>query len=159
MRVSELDEAEWRKTDGGFIQGCSHTGLLLNHKVRNKIVMECVQRLRSVHHKSIVVCGVSGLLVGPQVCEILNKNLVIVRKKDEKRNSYSDFDVEGCNPMEFVILDDLSCSGSTIKHILRTLHKEYYRVDCVGAYFYLQDQCAYRNCPDRFVEEFNINYL
>ena len=160
MKVSELDEAEWRRTDGGFIQGCAHTGLLLNHKVRNKIVMECVGRLRSIEAlDSIVVCGTSGLLVGPQVSEILNLNLVIVRKPNETSSSYSDFDVEGTHPSRYIILDDLICSGKTVRNILRAINSEYYRVECLGAYFYLQDQCAYRNCPDKFVYDFNINYL
>ena len=160
MRVSELDEAEWRRTDGGFIQGCAHTGLLLNHKVRNKIVMESVSRLRHIEGlDSIVVCGTSGLLVGPQVAEILDKNLVIVRKKHETKSSYSDFDTEGVHPSRYIIFDDLCCSGRTVTHILRTLNKEYNRIHCLGAYFYLQDQSAYRNCPDKFVQEFNINYL
>ena len=160
MRVKELDETEWRRTEGGFIQGCSHTGLLLNHKVRNQIIMECVVRLRSIEAlDSIVVCGTSGLLVGPQVSEILNLNLVIVRKKHETKSSYSDFDTEGVHPARYIILDDLCNSGRTVNHILRTLNKEYNRIYCLGAYFYLQDQTAYQNCPEKFVYEFNINYL
>ena len=160
MRVKELDETEWRRTEGGFIQGCSHTGLLLNHKVRNQIIMECVVRLRSIEAlDSIVVCGTSGLLVGPQVSEILNLNLVIVRKKHETKSSYSDFDTEGVHPARYIIFDDIVCSGRTVNHILRTLNSEYNRIYCLGAYFYLEDQCAYQNCPEKFVQEFNINYL
>jgi adenine/guanine phosphoribosyltransferase-like PRPP-binding protein len=157
MRVKEMDDNSWRRVTGGYIGGSSHTSLLLNHNIRNKIIMECVGRLRSVDHDCIVVCGTSGLMVGPQVCEILQKNLVIVRKKDER--SYSNFGIEGAYSPRFVILDDLICSGSTIQHILRTINNEYYRMECLGAYFYLQDQCAYQNCPEKFVTKYNINYL
>ena len=157
MRVKELDDNSWRKVSGGYIGGCSHTSLLLNHKIRNRIIMESVSRLRSVEHDCIVVCGTSGLLVAPQVCEILQKNLVIVRKNNER--SYSDFSIEGAYSPRFVIFDDLICSGDTLKHIISTINNEYYRNECLGAYFYLQDQCAYQNCPEKFVEKYNINYL
>ena len=160
MRVKELDDNSWRKVSGGYIGGCSHTSLLLNHKIRNKIIMESVSRIRNIDGlDSIVVCGTSGLLVGPQVSEILNLNLVIVRKKHETKSSYSDFDTEGVHPARYIIFDDIVCSGRTVNHILRTLNSEYNRIYCLGAYFYLEDQCAYQNCPEKFVDEFNINYL
>ena len=157
MRVKEMDDNSWRRVDGGYIGGSSHTSLLLNHNIRNKIIMECVGRLRSVDHDCIVVCGTSGLMVGPQVSEILQKNLVIVRKQHD--SSYSNFCIEGAYSPRFVILDDLICSGKTIDYILRVINNEYYRIECVGAYFYLQDQCAYQNCPEKFVNTYNINYL
>lgn len=134
-----------RKTsDGKYIQGASHTCHVLNHKERNKIIIKAVCDLRKISDTfdSIACCGVSGLLVAPQVCEILNKNLVIIRKQNEKR--YSDFCVEGVNPGRYVILDDLICSGNTIKYIINSIKEENTRSICIGAYFYLPKDCAYR---------------
>ena len=50
MSVQELDDKSWRKVEGGYIGGCSHTSLWLNNTIRNQSVMECVGRLRSVEH-------------------------------------------------------------------------------------------------------------
>lgn len=125
-----------RKTpDGRIIQGCGHTSLLLNHKERNAIVMKSVSELRGLDFDSIVCCGTSGLLVAPQVCEILNKNLIIIRKKNVK--SYSSFVVEGVCPSTYVVLDDLVCSGATIKYIREIMFEEYTYAHCLGVYLYL----------------------
>ena len=134
-----------RRTDSGqFIQGSSHICHVLNHKIRNKIIIKAVCDLRKIQNTfdSIACCGVSGLVVAPQVCEILNKNLIIVRKYNENR--YSDFSVEGANPGRYVILDDLVCSGKTLKHIISSIKEESITSICLGAYFYLPKDCAYR---------------
>lgn len=143
----EVDE--FRRTDSGkIIQGASHTCRVLNHRNRNKIIIKAVCDLRKISNQfdSIVCCGVSGLVVAPQVCELLDKNLVIVRKKNEER--YSHFAVEGVNPTTYIILDDLVCSNNTIKHIIKTIKEESTRSICIGAYFYIPEECAYRNNAD-----------
>lgn len=134
-----------RKTDDGkYIQGASHTCNVLNHKERNKIIIKAVCDLRKISDSfdSIACCGVSGLLVVAQVAELLNKNIIVVRKGEQ---CYSEFRTEGVAPFRYIILDDLICSGSTVKHIKRVLKDEYYRSSCVGVYCYLPKECAYRN--------------
>ena len=122
--------------------------------------MECVGRLRSIEAlDSIVVCGTSGLLVGPQVSEILYLNLVIVRKPNETSSSYSDFDVEGTHPSRYIILDDLVCSGSTVKYIIKTIKDETPISKCIGVYSYMRDQCAYRKYPQYCKRDLGIDYL
>lgn len=145
MNILNMTIENVRKTvDGKYIQGSSHTCHVLNHKSRNKIIIKAVCNLRKISDSfdSIACCGVSGLVVAPQVCEILNKNLIIVRKYNENR--YSDFSVEGANPGRYVILDDLVCSGKTLKHIISSIKEESIRSICLGAYFYLPKDCAYR---------------
>lgn len=135
---------EFRKTDDGkVIQGASHTCRVLNHKNRNKIIIKAVCDLRKIQDQfdSIVCSGISGLLVAPQISELLNKYLVVIRKKNEK--CYSEFPMEGVTPFRYVIVDDLICSGSTIKHIKNTIYEDSPRARCVGAYFYIPDECAY----------------
>jgi adenine/guanine phosphoribosyltransferase-like PRPP-binding protein len=127
--------------DGKIIGGCSHTSILLNHKERNKIVMEAVQILRNYTFDSIACCGTSGLLIVPQISEILNKHIVVVRKPSEKR--YSPFDMEGVIPNTYIIVDDLVCSGRTIRLIKNSVKNESPQSKCVGAYFYLPQECAY----------------
>jgi adenine/guanine phosphoribosyltransferase-like PRPP-binding protein len=134
---------EHRKTDdGGYIQGASHTCWVLNHKARNKIIIKAICDLRKISNSfdSIACCGVSGLMVVPQIAELLNKNIVVVRKGEP---CYSEFRTEGAAPFRYVILDDLICSGSTVKHIKKVIKDEYTRSYCIGIYCYLPKECAY----------------
>ena len=136
---------EYRKThDGKIIQGASHTCRVLNHKERNKAIIKAVCDLRKVvdSFDSIACCGVSGLMVVPQIAELLNKHIVIVRKGEK---CYSEFRTEGVAPFRYIILDDLICSGGTVKHIKRVLKDEYPRAACIGVYCYMPSECAYRN--------------
>jgi adenine/guanine phosphoribosyltransferase-like PRPP-binding protein len=145
MNVLNMPMEDVRKTsDGKYIQGASHTCHVLNHKERNKIIIKAVCDLRKISDSfdSIACCGVSGLMVVPQIAELLNKNIVVVRKGER---CYSEFRTEGVAPFRYIILDDLICSGSTIKHIKRVLKDEYSRSSCVGVYCYLPGECAYRN--------------
>ena len=143
----ELDDFR-RTPDGKIIQGAAHTCMVLNHKVRNKIIIKAVCDLRKINNEfdSIVCSGVSGLIITPQVSEILNKHLIIVRKKNEER--YSEFTVEGTNPGRYIILDDLICSNNTVKHIMKSIKEESTRSICIGAYFYLPEECSYKHNAD-----------
>lgn len=138
MQIEEI-----RRTDGGIIQGASHTCHVLNHKIRNKIIISAICDLRKISDQfdSIACCGVSGLMVVPQIAELLNKHIVVVRKEGER--CYSEFRTEGVAPFRYIIVDDLICSGSTVKHIKRVLKDEYVRSRCVGLYCYLPDECSY----------------
>lgn len=132
-----------RKADGGgYIQGSSHTCHVLNHKARNKIIIKAVCDLRKISDTfdSVACCGVSGLLVVAQVAELLNKHIIVVRKGEQ---CYSEFRTEGVAPFRYIILDDLICSGSTVKRIKTILKEEYPRSQCVGLYCYLPKECCY----------------
>jgi orotate phosphoribosyltransferase len=145
MNVLNMPMEDVRKTsDGKYIQGASHTCHVLNHKERNKIIIKAVCDLRKISDSfdSIACCGVSGLMVVPQIAELLNKNIVVVRKGER---CYSEFRTEGVAPFRYIILDDLICSGSTVKHIKRVIKDEYSRSSCIGVYCYLPNECAYRN--------------
>ncbi len=138
---------EHRKmADGKIIQGCSHTALVLNHKERNKIIIRAVCKLRKISDEfdTIACCGISGLLVVPQIAELLNKHILIVRKNEK---CYSEFRMEGVAPFRYVVVDDLICSGSTIKRIKNTIKEDHPRARCVGVYCYMPEETAYK--PDR----------
>ena len=138
-------------------EGCEHTRVVLNHKNRNQIVMNTIKDLRDYDYDSIVCCGTSGILVAPQVCEILNKEIVIVRKDHEKR--YSPFVIEGILGNRFVFLDDLVCSGGTLRHVIKNIKEEHHYAKCVGVYCYMKDKCGYRNAHDLFYRDFGVEYL
>lgn len=138
-------------------EGCEHTRVVLNHKNRNQIVMNTIKGLRDYDYDSIVCCGTSGILVAPQVCEILNKEIVIVRKDHEKR--YSPFVIEGILGNRFVFLDDLVCSGGTLRHVIKNIKEEHPYAKCAGVYCYMKDKCGYRNDPECFYKDFGLDYL
>jgi adenine/guanine phosphoribosyltransferase-like PRPP-binding protein len=147
MNVLSTKIDDFRKTkDGKYIQGASHTSIILNHKFRNIIVMEAVRRLRNYSFDTITCSGTSGLIVVPQIAEILDKHILVVRKPKEK--CYSEFSTEGVAPHRYIILDDLICSGNTIRHIKRTIKNEYSIAKCIGIYCYLPQECAYRDNPE-----------
>ena len=116
------------------------------------MIIKAICSLRKIEESfdSIACCGVSGLMVVPQIAEILNKNIIIVRK-DEKR--YSEFFIEGVSPSRYVILDDLICSGDTIKHIMNSIHDDTPRAKCIGAYFYLGEECAFNASNSKSFEK------
>lgn len=154
--MNSLNQAldDFRRTeDGKVIQGASHTCRVLNHKVRNKIIIKAVCDLRKLKDQfdSIVCCGISGLVVAPQISEILNKHLVIIRKPNEK--CYSEFPMEGVTPFRYVIVDDLICSGSTIKHIKNTIYEDTPKARCVGLYCYMPEECAYTTATAKMFEK------
>jgi len=147
MNVLTMPTEDVRRTEHGIIQGASHTCHVLNHKARNKIIIKAVCDLRKIADSfdSIACCGVSGLMVVPQIAELLNKNIVVVRKGER---CYSEFHTEGAAPFRYIILDDLICSGGTVKYIKKTLKEEYPRSTCVGVYCYLPKETAYRACEE-----------
>lgn len=145
MNILESKIDDHRKTsDGKYIQGCSHTSQVLNHKVRNKVIINAVCTLRKIKDSfdTIACCGVSGLMVVPQIAEILDKHILLVRK-DER--CYSDFKLEGVAPYRYIIIDDLICSGNTVRHIKSSIKEEHPIAKCMGVYCYMPDECAYRH--------------
>lgn len=161
MNVFNNTIEDVRKTqDGKIIQGSSHTCHVLNHKNRTKIIIKAVCDLRKISDDfdSIACCGTSGLMVVPQVAELLNKNIILVRKKNDK--CYSDFAVEGVKPFRYIILDDLICSGNTVRHIRRSIEDEYNNTKCVGLYCYIPKECAYtKNTIKLFEKDFHMQLL
>lgn len=83
-----------------------------------RILWWSVQQIREseIDFDAIVVCGVSGLVVGPMVANALGVPLVVVRKEDD-HSTHSDFQVEGCIPERYIIIDDFIESGDTVQYI------------------------------------------
>ncbi len=149
MNILDCQIDDHRKmSDGKYIQGASHTSQILNHKVRNQIIIEAFSNLKKISDTfdSIACCGISGLVVVPQIAELLKKHIVIIRKSNER--CYSNFDIEGVSPYRYIIIDDLVCSGGTVRHIKNTIKKECPIAKCIGVYCYMPNDCAYRNNHD-----------
>jgi adenine/guanine phosphoribosyltransferase-like PRPP-binding protein len=160
MNLLQQELDEYRRTpDGRIIQGCSHTSRILSHKYRNKIIMSTYKYLKEldIEYDAIACCGTSGLMVVPQLAELLNKNIIIVRKKCD--SGYSDFIIEGTNTHNYIIIDDLICSGSTVEHIIKNINEDSYFAKCIGVYSYMKDQCSYKKIPEYCEKDLGIPYL
>lgn len=160
MNIMNQQIDDFRITeDGKVIQGASHTSRILNHKYRNKVVIEAYTKLSKVDfwYDAIACSGTSGLIVVPQIAELLKKNIIVVRK--ETNNTYSDFILEGPHTKQYIIIDDLICSGNTAKRIISYINSENPRSKCMGIYTYMPDDCAYRTRPDLCERDLKIKYL
>lgn len=159
MNVLEQQLDDFRRTDdGNIIQGASHTCRILNHKYRKKIIIETYAHLKRINlpYDALVCCGASGLMVVPQIAELLNKNVIFVRKNEDR---YSDFVVEGCSTRYYIIVDDLICSGNTARHMIKSIYAETPISQCLGIYSYMSEECAYKNNPNGCRKDIGIPYL
>jgi len=159
MNVLEQQLDEYRRNDdGSIIQGAAHTSRILNHKYRNKIIINAYTKLNKldIYYDSIACCGTSGLMVVPQIAELLKKNIIVVRKK---KDGYSDFMVEGAATNLYIIIDDLICSGGTVKHIMKNIRRETPRSKCLGVYCYMPEESSYRNYPEYCQRDLGIPCL
>jgi len=153
MNIFQQELDDFRRTpDGKIIQGAAHTSRVLNHKYRNSVIIKAVCFLRKMENEfdSIACCGVSGLMVVPQIAEILNKNIIIVRKGEK---CYSEFFVEGVSSSRYVIVDDLICSGNTVCLIQDSISQDTPQSKCIGAYFYLGEECAFNASNSKYFEK------
>lgn len=159
MNVLQQEIDDFRRTDDGqIIQGASHTSRVLNHKYRNRVIIDAYTKLSKVDFwfDAIACSGTSGLLVVPQIAELLKKNIIIIRKD---LDCYSNFMIEGPNTHQYIIIDDLICSGATVKNIIKTIHKEIPKSKCMGIYSYMKDECAYKNNAELCMRDFRAPYL
>lgn len=149
----------FRLTENGqIIQGASHTCRVLNHRARNKYLIQtlCDLRKLDVIFDSIACSGTSGLMIVPPLAELMEKNICVVRNTSD---CYSEFMVEGVAPYRYIIVDDLICSGNTVKRIINAIKEECPRAICVGVYCYIKEECSYRSHPKLCERDLGIPYL
>lgn len=89
---------------------------------------ETIKRIcdRLKEHKkkfdTIVFRGMSGALVAPMVAAKLNKQMLMIRKKDGSHSIYS---IEGNVGLKnYIIVDDLVCTGDTVNQMVSSINKE-----------------------------------
>ena len=127
-------------------------------QIRNKVIINAYTKLSKADFwfDSIACCGTSGMLVVPQIAELLKKNIIVVRKN---LDCYSDFIIEGPSTKQYVIIDDLICSGKTVKRIIKAIKTETPRSRCMGVYSYMKDECAYAKAHDLCLRDLGCQYL
>ena len=104
--------------------GSTHTVNFLKPKKLKKLSEVAVKILNTMSDKydTLVFCGISGVIIGPMVALAVSKEMVLVRKKGDKR--HSSYDVAGySSPKKYIIIDDFVDTGKTATHIQKEMYK------------------------------------
>jgi len=120
-----------------YLQTSSHLQEVLDPASRAGILGWVMHHLKEHidEFDAIAVSGCSGLLVGPCVADLLQKNIILVRK--EGGRTHSEEYVEGPKDGRYIVIDDLTCSGETIRHITSSIKTELCEhSQCVGVVLY-----------------------
>lgn len=130
-------------------RGAIHLGRILSLESRNEVISEAVFQLEGRDFDTIVVRGMSGLLIGPTIAHLMKKELLAVRKPEV--NSTSDYPCEGhVSIKKFVILDDLISSYSTCVRMFRTVRDNSPDAELVGLLLYC-DKTEFHDDVSRYV--------
>lgn len=102
-----------------------HTSYLhagLDIRWRKQVIEKSVRwlRKRSADFDAIAFCGVSGALIAPCLADALEKPLILVRKESDG-NRHSDRIVEGDFRRRYIIVDDFTASGTTVRHVIDSI--------------------------------------
>lgn len=112
---------------------------------RKQTIAECFRILVPHAHKfkAIAFRGMSGALIAPSVADLMDKQIILVRKTEiDDHRSHSFEPVEGTVGVDYFIIDDLTMSGRTVREIQTQIHtaeQEHNRGPhgkCVGIYLF-----------------------
>lgn len=105
----------------------SHTERIFEPSRLKDLYQQAVPDIRKLRRRlnfnAIAVTGNSGCLLGTLISQKLDLPILVVRKKND--DCHDDLKVNGFLPTDckYLIIDDLIASGSTIRHILRSVHE------------------------------------
>lgn len=105
--------------------------------VMRRLLPTALKALRTLEFDALACRGVSGLIAAPILALELNKNLLIVRKSDERSHHNSCYGdgrlVQGDKAAKrYVIVDDFVSSGETAKTIVAEVAKFAPQAECLG---------------------------
>lgn len=129
---------------------------VLDLKTRPKVISDMFHQIlqSGLEFEAIAFTGYSGALIGPSLADLLRKDLLIVRKKTDKRHSQCE--VEGnCFVTKYIFVDDFVDSGDTVRRIMVSIRSRIPEAQCVGMFFYdgehnspnLIGLCDFYQCP------------
>lgn len=129
-------------------QSSGHLHLLTNpeelHNTQFSTAEAVREFCRSNDIDGIVVCGVSGLIVGPVVSYLTNLPLVVVRKPKMGHVAYINKDVEASLPGEtYLMIDDMVDEGNTFNFVDSQLKDRGCKL--IGCFAYLDDEFYMRD--------------
>lgn len=104
-----------------------HSGYLSSifQKTKRKKVVKKLENILNKYtlpYDGFVVTGVSGITMGSIMANLLNKELVVVRKTTQ--NCHADYKVENAKPKgKYIFLDDCISTGKTFDRVFKAMKK------------------------------------
>ena len=115
---------------------------ILKRQYRRNMIRRAVKILRKGHFDrtfdAIAITGISGALFGIPLAYALGKELMIVRKKELRHSGRLEgggYVLGVINARHYLIVDDLTESGATLKRITKAVKKVSPFAGCVGVLF------------------------
>lgn len=98
------------------------------------------KKLADKDFDSIAVTGNSGTLFGGALAYVLNKKLILVRKKNDNCHSYMEVEMNN-ESSKYIFLDDFVCEYSTYKRVTGILRKNIVpKLTLTGVYLYHRNE-------------------
>lgn len=85
---------------------------------------------------AIAFTGISGALVAPTLAFLLDKSLIAVRKDKIKEPRHSHLSAEGEDCQHYLIVDDFSSTGATVRNIITTIESQKITGEPVAVFFW-----------------------
>jgi orotate phosphoribosyltransferase len=103
----------------------AHFNYSLPRDAADTTIRLCVEELSKIEFDAIAFCGMSGALIAAPLAHLMHKELLMVRKNAGNDGSHSTKFVEGIQiaKLKIVIIDDLICTGSTMRNIVMGLNR------------------------------------
>lgn len=98
--------------------GFSYFGAAFNAERRDAVIDWAEQARQRMQFDTLVVTGISGVVMGGVLAHALGVNLLVVRKEDD-RSTHSFSRIEGHLGERWAFLDDLIDTGSTRSRVVR----------------------------------------
>ncbi len=131
-----------------------------SHQDREATIERIVGKLaeKTGTFDSIAVSGASMMLIASVVAYRLKKNIILVRKEEEERNSKCS--VEGQTDQRYIIIDDLIASGRTLKYVIKQIDTYLSRCTlvAVGTYF-LSLKCTIAAAKEKMVGGYGEGWI
>jgi orotate phosphoribosyltransferase-like protein len=109
----------------------SYLDALLDPGSLRKVLIRAKKCVVNLSYDSVAFRGMSGTILGPSMALRLNKNMIMVRKKNA--GSHSLKDVEGFSKSKkYIIVDDFIDSGKTVCEIITSIKKFSPKAKCIG---------------------------
>lgn len=130
------------------VRCASHLVGVLNPYKRGRVISECIHALTPHKNKfdAIAVSGYSMALIAPTIADEMGKGLIIVRKYED--DCASDYRVEGMLCNNYIIIDDLVCSGGTFHRVKDSIQNFHHTFEnpckLYGIYLYDIHNSGYR---------------
>lgn len=114
----------------------------LDPKERKVLIAWVAEKCRAEGATKIVGTGVSGMLIGPGVADLIDVPFVVIRKPPDRNltphegGSHSVYTYEGVLPVpsdRFVMVDDTVCTGQTVRRVLVQLDNEFKKHEATDA--------------------------